>query len=205
MKTALRNVLPLSAVTLTLLGAAAASTDYKIDAKTSRLTVETETVGLASMFGHDHKFDARDFSGKITLAGAAPESAALELNVRGDKLALVEDVSDDTRREIAAALREAVLETARYPEIAFRSRSVVAQKKDDGSFDVKLTGDLDLHGVRRKVTVPARVTLTADGVRATGALELRQSDFKIKPYTFAKGTVKVRDVVALSFDLVARR
>ena len=62
-----------------------------------------------------------------------------------------------------------------------------------------------MHGVRRKITVPARVTLTPDGLRATGAMELRQSDFKIKPFTFAKGTVKVRDFVALSFDVVGRR
>ena len=44
-----------------------------------------------------------------------------------------------------------------------------------------------------------------DGIRATGGIELRQSDFKIKPFTFARGTVKVRDVVALSFDVVGKR
>jgi len=41
---------------------------FQVDAKTSRLTVETETVGLASMFGHDHRFLARDFTGTIALA-----------------------------------------------------------------------------------------------------------------------------------------
>lgn len=185
--------------------AAAARTELRIDAKTSRLTVETETVGLSSMFGHDHKFYARDFGGKLSLAPGAPESAALELTVRADALTLIEDVSDDTHREIDAALREAVLESAKYPLITFRSRSVTAKKNEDGSFDVKLAGDLDLHGVRRKITIPARVTETPDGIRAIGAIELRQSDFKIKPFTFAKGTVKVRDFVALSFDVVGKR
>jgi polyisoprenoid-binding protein YceI len=182
-----------------------ALTELRVDAKTSRLTVETETVGLSSMFGHDHKFYARDLSGKISLVPGRPESATLELTVRADALTLVEDVGDDTHREIDAALREVVLETGKYPRITFRSRSVTAKKNDDGSFDVKLTGDLDLHGVRRKITIPARVTETPDGIRATGAIELRQSDFKIKPFTFAKGTVKVRDVVALSFDVVGKR
>jgi polyisoprenoid-binding protein YceI len=177
---------------------------YAIDSKTSRLTVETETVGLSSMFGHDHKFDARDFTGRLTLAPGAPDSAVLELDVRGDGLILLEDVSDDARREIAAALREAVLETAKYPQITFRSRAVSAKLNGDGSFEVALAGDLTLHGVRRKVVVPAHVVPTPNGIRATGALELRQSAFKIKPYTFASGTVRVRDAVALSFDLVAR-
>jgi polyisoprenoid-binding protein YceI len=198
-------VLPGGLSAETVKPAAATADEYRIDGKASRLTVETETVGLSSLFGHDHKFVTRDFAGKITLVPGTPESAALELTVRADALALVEDVSDDTHREIAAALREAVLETGKYPDIAFRSRSVTSKRNDDGSYAVKLTGDLVLHGVRRKITVPAQVTMTPDGVRAIGSIELRQSDFKIKPFSFAKGTVKVRDIVALSFDLVARR
>jgi polyisoprenoid-binding protein YceI len=216
MKTRTWILLPLSAAALlggtaviarpgTPNAGAAARAESKVDEKTSRLTVETETVGLSSMFGHDHKFDARDFAGTMTLVPGAPDTAVLEVVVRGAALTLVEDVSDDVRREISAALRDAVLETGKYPEIAFHSRSVNATKNDDGSFDVKLAGELTLHGVRRKIVVPAHVTTTADGIRATGALELRQSDFKIRPYTFAKGTVTVRDFVALSFDLVARR
>ena len=197
--------LPPAAVAADPPPADAAPAEYEVDAKTSRLTVETETVGLASMFGHDHRFLAREFAGRIALAPEAPETAVLALTVRGDTLTLVEDLSDDAHREIAAALRDVVLETGKYPEIAFRSRGVSARQNGDGSYDVKLAGDLTLHGVRRKVVVPARVTRSAEGLRATGALELRQSDFKIKPYTFAKGTIKVRDLVAISFDLVARR
>jgi len=185
--------------------ALAAPVEYKVDAKTSRLTVETETVGLASMFGHDHKFLARDFAGTIQLPSASPEKAVLALTVRGDSLTLVEDLSEDAHREIAAALRDVVLETAKYPEISFRSRGVTSRKNDDGSFDLKLAGDLSLHGVRRRIVIPAHVTEGAQGLRAIGALELRQSDFKIKPYAFAKGTVKVRDTVAISFDLLARK
>jgi len=222
MRTSKRFAVPLSAAALlggaafVVLPGAPGATDprpvattraeYKLDGKGSRLTVETETVGLSSMFGHDHKFVARDLAGKITLVPGTADAATLEMTVRGDALNLVEDVSDDTHREIETALREAVLETGKFPEIAFRSRAVTATKNDDGSFDIKMTGDLTLHGVRRKMIVPAHVTMTSEGsLRAVGALELRQSDFKIKPYTFAKGTVRVRDYVALSFDLVARR
>jgi len=178
---------------------------YKIDSKTSRLTVETETSGLSSMFGHDHKFDVRDFTGVLTLPSGAPESAVLELTARADALVLLESVDEDTRREIATALREAVLESARYPAISFRSRSTRATRNGDGSFDVTLTGELNLHGVRRSIVVPAHVVPTPGGFRATGALGLRQSAFNIKPYTFANGTVSVRNAVTVSFDLAARQ
>jgi len=178
---------------------------YRIDGKTSRLSVETATTGLSSMFGHDHRFDVRDFAGTLTMAAGAPESAVLELTVRADALVLLETVDDDTRREIAAALRDAVLETARYPAIAFRSRSVRATRNADGSLDVTAIGDLDMHGVRRSIVVPAHVVPMPGGFRATGALGLRPSAFKIRPYTFANGTVSVRNAVTISFDLVARR
>jgi len=178
---------------------------YTIDSKTSRLTIETETTGLSSMFGHDHRFDVRDFSGVLTMRAGAPASAVLELTVRAGAVTLMENVDDDTRQEIAAALRDAVLETARYPEVAFRSRRVSATLNADGSFDVTLRGDLSLHGVRRSIVVPAHVVPTRDGLRATGALSLRQSAFKIRPYTFANGTVSVRNAVTVSFDIVARR
>ena len=135
----------------------------------------------------------------------APESAVLELAVRADALVLLETVDDDTRREIAAALRDAVLETARHPAISFRSRRVRATRNADGSLDVTATGDLDMHGVRRSIVVPAHVVPTPGGFRATGALGLRQTAFKIRPYTFANGTVSVRNAVTISFDLLARR
>jgi polyisoprenoid-binding protein YceI len=70
------------------------------------------------------------------MAPGAPESAVLELTVRADALVLLETVDDDTRREIAAALRDAVLETARYPEVSFRSRRVRATRNADGTLDV---------------------------------------------------------------------
>ena len=46
---------------------APARTAYRIDSKTSRLTVETETAGLSSLFGHDHRFDGGDFTGAVAL------------------------------------------------------------------------------------------------------------------------------------------
>src|SRR6478752_3244384 len=125
----------LSVIVCASLAATPGGTAYKIDSKTSRLTVETETTGLSSMFGHDHRFDVRDFSGVLTMRAGAPESAILQLTARGEALTLIENVDDDARREIAAALRDAVLQTARYPEIAFRSRRVSATRNEDGSFD----------------------------------------------------------------------
>jgi hypothetical protein len=38
-----------------------------------------------------------------------------------------------------------------------------------------------------------------------GTVEIRQTDFKIAPFVFARGTVRVRDRVLISFDVVANK
>ena len=107
--------------------------------------------------------------------------------------------------EIDAALRDHVLETRKYPTITFKSRAVKAIAREDGTFDVTVAGELDLHGVRREVTVPVTLAFQGDSLRASGTLQLRQRDFKIAPFSFAGGTVTVADRVTLSFTIVARR
>jgi len=183
---------------------APARVSYRIDVPRSRFVVNTETTGMSSMFGHDHKLDVGSYSGEVTLVPGAPATASLALSVRADSLRAVDERDDDIAAEIDAALRDHVLETRKYPTITFKSRAVKATRRDDGTFDVGLAGELDLHGVRREVTVPLKLAFHGDTLRATGTLSLRQRDFKIAPFSFAGGTVTVADRVSLSFTIVAR-
>ena len=178
---------------------------YRVDPKQSRLVVETETSGLARMFSHDHQIEAGDFSGVVTFSEGNVKRASLELTVRAGSLHLIEEKSVADRAAIENALREDVLETARYPEISFKSHGVTSERRGDGTYDVRLTGELRLHGVRRTMTVPARIALEPNGLHAIGILEIRQSDFNITPFSFVKGAVVIKDDVTISFDIIANR
>ena len=178
---------------------------YRIDVPRSRLVVNTETTGMSSMFGHDHKLEVRDFTGAVTLVPGEPVTASLELSVRADSLRAIDERDDGSAAEIDAALRDHVLETGKYPTITFKSRAVKAIARGDGTFDVNVVGRLDLHGIRREVTVPARSRADASARVSAGTLQLRQRDFKIAPFSFAGGTVTVADRVSLSFTIVAQR
>lgn len=175
---------------------------YRIDVPHSRFVVNTETTGMSSMFGHDHKLEVGDYAGEVNLVPGKPVTASLTLSVRADSLRAVEERDDDISAEIDSALREHVLETGKYPTITFKSRAVKAVAHPDGTFDIKLVGQLELHGVRREVTVPITLAFQGDSLRASGTLQLRQRDFKIAPFSFAGGTVSVAD---RSFTIVARR
>jgi polyisoprenoid-binding protein YceI len=161
---------------------------FQVDAKKSRLIVETETTGLSALFAHDHKIEARNFTGQATFTRGERRGASLDLTVQARSLYLLGENDIGARQSIESALREDVLETAKYPEIVF---------------DVRLVGDLKLHGVKREVTIPVRVSLDGQTLHAIGVFELRQTDFKITPFSFVGGSVGIKDVVTLSFDIVA--
>ena len=61
-----------------------------------------------------------------------------------------------------------------------------------------MRGDLTLHGVTQPVELP--ITL-ANG-RYTGSVKLKQTDFGIAPVSIAGGTVKVKDVIEIVFEIV---
>jgi polyisoprenoid-binding protein YceI len=176
---------------------------YQIDAEKSRFIVETETTGLSAMFAHDHKIGVRDFAGQATFTRDNAKGASLTLTVQASSLYLMGENDIGQRQAIESALREDVLETAKYPQIVFTSRNVTSERRGDGTFDVRLTGDLKLHGVKKQITIPARVSVENGTLHAIGVIELRQTDFKITPFSFVSGSVGIRDLVTLSFDIVA--
>jgi polyisoprenoid-binding protein YceI len=80
---------------------------------------------------------------------------------------------------------------------------VTGKLKPDGHYEAKIGGDLTLHGVTRHITIPADVTLDGNSLRARGEVEFNRSDFKVKATSAMHGTIRVRDKLKLTFDIVA--
>ena len=102
-------------------------------------------------------------------------------------------------------MREEVLETARYPEIVFESTSVSAEKVMDSQYRARISGNMSMHGVTRQCVIDAQVIAGEDTLRANGEFPLRQSDFNIKQVSAVGGTIKLKDELKFSFDIVAYR
>ncbi|HSS39146.1 MAG TPA: YceI family protein [Polyangia bacterium] len=175
---------------------------YQIDAKRSRFIVETQTSGLSTMFAHDHRIEIRDFSGQATFA-RNQKSGSLQLTVRPKSMVLIGEDNLGARQAIESTLRDDVLDTVKFPEITFKTKTVTSSRRGDGTFDVRLAGELNLHGVKRQIIVPARVSLDGGALHAIGVFEVRQTDYAITPFSFANGTVGIKDTVTLSFDIIA--
>jgi polyisoprenoid-binding protein YceI len=67
-----------------------------------------------------------------------------------------------------------------------------------------LNGDLTLHGVKKRIAVPVNLTVTPQQLRATGKYTLKQTDYGIKPYSAAGGSIKVKNEIVVNFSIVAK-
>ena len=182
----------------------AAATTYRIDAGQSRFMVKAFAGGFLSALAHDHNIAIREFSGEAQFTFGTVEPASLQLKIKSGSLAVTDKVSASDRQKIEATMRDEVLETGKYPEIVFMSTSVSAAKTREGEYQARIAGELTLHGVTRPLTIPAQLEFGDSVLRARGGFSLKQSSFGIKPVSVAGGTVKVKDELKFTFDIVAK-
>lgn len=188
---------------------------YTVDPGLSRFTVRAFASGLFSSFGHNPTIAIRDFSGEAAMPAAGYDSdgqesgslpaGSLHLKINARSLAVANEVSDKDRREMERVMNEEVLETDRYPEILFDAPRLDGARLGDGPFEVNIDGELSLHGVRHSQSVPVRVIVNGETLRAQGEFSVRQTVFGIKLVSVAGGALKLKDELKCSFDIVAHQ
>lgn len=178
---------------------------YRLVAEESTINVHAFAEGLFSAFGHDPVIGVKRFSGEAQFVPGTFEQASVNITIDANSLVVVNDVKDKDRQEIERMMREEVLETDKYPEISFSSTNVAMSRLGEGRYRARVIGAITLHGVtQNNLWVSAEVSLSADGLRAKGEVPLKQTDYKIKLVSVAGGTLKVKNELKCSFDVVAR-
>jgi len=179
------------------------SARYRIDAGQSRFIVRAFAGGFLSAFAHDHTIAIRDFAGHADFTYGTVEPASLEMTIKAASLEVTDKVSTSDRQKIEGTMRDEVLEIAKYPDISFKSTSVGASRTGEGQFQARISGELTLHGVTRPVAMTAQLEFGDKTLRAKGGFAIKQSNFSIKPVSVAGGTIKVKDELKFTFDIVA--
>jgi polyisoprenoid-binding protein YceI len=96
-------------------------------------------------------------------------------------------------------MNKEVLESANYPEIAFRPDRIEGAVANSGKSSVTIHGMFNIHGVDREITVPAQVETSADHWTATVHFTVPYQKWGMKnPSTLF---LRVSDTVEI--DLVA--
>ena len=179
---------------------------YKLDSAQSKFVAHAFAGGLLWFMGHDHLVAARDFSGEAQITVDSINPASLHLTVKADSMAETNSVfTEQQKQTINKELREIVLEPAKYPEIVFKSTDVTGKSLGNNKYNLKIGGDLSLHGVTRHIIIPAEVVLTGNDLRASGEFSIDRHDYKVKATSAVHGMVRVRKNIKFNFDIVGHR
>jgi polyisoprenoid-binding protein YceI len=184
----LRLLLPLALI-LGACGAAGQVTS--IDTSRSRLLIHVSKAGVFSGFGDNHEVEARIAKGSLDA-----KAGQLRLAVDSRQMRVLDpQLPSDKRREVQERmLGPDVLDSTHFPEIVFESTHV---QQGEGK-TLKVDGRLSLHGV----TKPISIVVQVGNGRYTGRFTVKQRDFAITPVSIAGGTVKVKDELAIEFNIL---
>src|SRR6266403_411257 len=180
-----------------------ATSKYSLDSSQSKFIAHAYAGGLFWFKGHDHYVAAREIGGEAEITPDSITPASLHLVVKSGSLVETGAVFTEQQKQIInKELREIVLQPDQYPEIIFQSTEVRGKSLGNGRYDLKISGNLTLHGVTRPIEIPAQVTLTGNDMRAVGEFSIDRGDYKVKATTAFHGLVRVRGKLKFNFDIV---
>jgi polyisoprenoid-binding protein YceI len=187
------------------------ATIYQIDPQASVLHIHVFRGGTFARLGHNHVMSSKSVTGRIWMR---PQLSASAFELSFPVADLI--VDDPQARQAAGSdflpdipegdkqatrnnmLREEVLDAEHFPKVTVKSAAVA------GSLAAaKITARITLKDATRDVMVPTHIAVNGDRLRASGEFEIRQTDFGMKPFTVALGSLAVQDQLRVRFNLVA--
>lgn len=174
---------------------------YRLGPSACRLLIRTSRAGLGRKAGHDLTIEATRWSGEAVVAVADPDRSSVSVTVETGSLEVREGtgglkaLTDADRAEIKRTFGgKALLHTAEYPTIAFRSTRITGTLQ---SFEI--TGELAIKAETHPVTVHG-TTRNGDALLA-GWATMTQSTWGIKPYTAFLGALRLADEIRVEFEV----
>ncbi|MFL5777887.1 MAG: YceI family protein, partial [Chloroflexota bacterium] len=158
---------------------------YRVREQLGGVSALTDAVGRTSSVTGEATIEPSGSSLRVTKASFEADLTTLK--------------SDRTMRD--NRIRTMGLESATYPKATFvltEPIDVPAAALTGSTVDVTLNGDLTIHGVTRRVAIPAQARLANGRVEVTGSLTFPFADFGMTPPNVA-GFVSVENDATLEF------
>jgi polyisoprenoid-binding protein YceI len=159
--------------------------------RTLKLDKSTSSVGFvgAKLTG-DHKGSFGDFDGEVVLAGDKPQSLKLVVQT-GSVTTDAEGLTDHLKKAD-------FFEVEKFPTSTFTATEFVAKAGENGATH-ELGGELELHGVKKAIRFPAKISVDSTGAQGAAEFTISRKDFKIE-YP-GKPDDLIKDEVLLKLDL----
>jgi polyisoprenoid-binding protein YceI len=166
--------------------AAGSLAGYRVREQLAQLPAESDAVGRTDKV-----------TGSMTLTTSDGKTTLTAGTITVDTTSIT---SDESRRD--NRLRTEGLQTDQYPTATFTITQPVeipAAALTGTASDVTLVGDLELHGVRKSVSIPAQAQLANGTISVAGSLNFPLSDFGITAPSIGGFIVSIEDNGALEF------
>jgi hypothetical protein len=164
------------------------------------LRIQTSRTGIGARAGHDLTIEASRWRAMMHSEGGPPR-LLVEVDPRSLKVLEgrggARPLDERQLGEIETNLQRLVLESDRYPRIAFQATEWQVLAEDGDTIRAAVTGDLHLHGKRGPVTAEVELRRENDVAQVTASATVIQSQWGIKPYTAFLGALKVADSVRI--------
>ncbi len=137
----------------------------------------------------------KKFTGSIDLVDGKPEASKVAFEIDMDSTFV------DNEKLLGHLKSPDFFDVAKFPKASFTSTQITAGGDKGASHTI--TGNLDLHGVKKSITFPATIEITAGSVNAKSEFAINRKDFGIV-YPGMPDDL-IRDDVVLRFSLSVPR
>lgn len=177
----------------------ASSTPTKFDVKGTALPISAENskvefTGSKVTGKHDGGFKA--FTGTIDLVNNKAEDSKVAVDIDVNSI-----FTDDEK--LTGHLKTAdFFDVEKFPKASFVSTKIMPDAAKGAGF-YTVTGDFDLHGQKKSITFPAKITVGDDKVEVDAEFSINRKDFGI--VYAGKTDDLIRDDVVIKLDLESPR
>ncbi len=150
---------------------------------------------VAAKVTRSHNGSFKQFAGAIDLVKNSVEGSRVTIDIQTSSV--VTDEPDLTKHLQTPDF----FDVAKYPKATFTSTKIEAA--DTGGAAYSVTGNFDLHGVKKSITFPATITVAPDSVSVNAEFAINRKDFGIVFQN--KADDLIRDGVVIKLTLKVPR
>ena len=162
--------------------------------KEIRIEVQTSVEGPLSFVTTSPKLSASKIQAHVDL-NANPQ---VQVSINADSLKVIsEKISSADHSKILKAISDKILRIDQYPKITFVS-TVASVRDSCYPFSVVVMGELTINGISKELDLVFKHTRDS----LVCQVSILQSNFKIKPLTGMGGTLRCKDKLELSVQIL---
>ena len=172
------------------------SAPAKTGGETLTISPENSKVDfVASKVTRSHNGSFKQFTGTIDLLNASADQSVVSINIE------TASVTTDDDQLTGHLKTPDFFDVAKYPKASFVSTKIEPSTANGATHTV--TGNFDLHGVKKSISFPANIQVAADSVSVNADFSINRKDFGIN-YP-GKADDLIRDGVEIKLALKVPR